>query len=203
MVFTAKDFPTLFPSKVVPRRALRAAAGAAPAERTFSPLAPGTILLCIDPSIAKCGWALVRNTWPNTERLDSGIFHPIGNERRNRHDHLSDLIRQRIELASGAGQAPTDALIEVPSGGQWQHTQALMAYSRSIGVCEATCHRLGLRTHRVNVQTWKGMGKKAFTARVVTHAFKYEPRDSNEADALGLGLWLCGKTKRPTPQESL
>jgi len=194
---SSKDIPSLFPSKVIPRHYLKKLEEPA---RECSPLTIGTVLFCLDPSIVRCGWAIVRNDYPNCVRLDSGIFVPMGRENLDRFDHLANLIRQRLELAEADGFKSTDALIEVPAGGQRLDRAAsqLMTYARAVGICEATCHTAGLDTQRVRVTTWKGMGKKARTQMNVKYAFKYQPRDDNEADALGLGLWLCSKTRRPT-----
>jgi Holliday junction resolvasome RuvABC endonuclease subunit len=161
----------------------------------WKPLAPGAVLLAIDPSIVNCGWALLRQGQPNPTRLDSGVFHPIARPDKDRHDHLVDLLVQRIEMATESGMRPTDALIEIPSGGQRGDRSAtqLMVYARAIGDIEATCYRAGLTMHRVTVNGWKGSGRKGHTELVVKHVFKYTPRDNNEADAIGLGLWLCSK----------
>lgn len=186
--------PCLFPSRASARMVRPSPAP----EVTWWPITPDSILLCLDPSIARCGWAIVKNTRPDPTRIDSGILCPVQNGERSRFDHLSDLIRHRIELATAAGTPPEDALIEVPAGGQrsGHHVAALMIYARSIGICESTCHRLGLNVNRVTVTGWKGTGKKSRTELIVKHCFQYEPRDSNEADALGMALWLCAKTKR-------
>lgn len=188
---------SLFPSKVIPRRVLRRQEPAAP---SWAPLTIGSVLLCIDPSIVKCGWAIVRNTYPNPERIDSGVLQPIERPTLHRYDHLARLIWQRIDLAGENGTPPTDALVEMPAGGNgWERGGTLMVYGGAVGICGCACLGRGLDVQRVRVDEWKGGSKKAATIRYVRHAFNYEPRDDNEADALGLGLWLCSKTRRPNP----
>ncbi len=210
MGLNAKDTQSLFAASPGSRRfAPRQAVSEPP---TWCPLAVGAVVLCIDPSIANCGWAIVRNTQPNPERLDSGIFHPVTRADLNRFDHLSQLIQLRVDMCNAELATPfervsteskperiTDALIETPvGGGGWgaKTTSTLMMYTRAIGVCEATCLMLGLRVHRVAVNEWKGSGKKSTTALHVRHFLNYEPRDSNESDALGMGLWICGRTQK-------
>lgn len=179
-----------------PQKVSREFRGKAPAQQLWKPLTPGAVLLALDPSIANCGFAVLRNDRQNPTRLDSGIFHPVFTQERPRCDHLAMLITDRLERSARAGWKVTDAIIEIPAGGQWGRSATqLMVYARAIGVCEAACFLGGLRMHRATVSEWKGSGKKCHTALVAKHVFKYEPRDDNESDALGLGLWLCSKVR--------
>lgn len=165
---------------------------------TWRPLAPGAVLLAIDPSIASCGWGLLHNVVPRAVRLDSGCWHPTETEERSRFDHLSLLVAQRIRLAKESGTPITDAIIETPGGGQRGDRSAtqLMVYARAIGICEATCYRAKIVVHRVTVNEWKGSTKKSHGTAIVQHFLGYQPREHNESDALALGAWLTSQRVR-------
>lgn len=191
---------SLFPS----RHGRRAKKLAEPPPQTWQPLPVGAVVLCIDPSSVACGWAILRNTMPNPTRLDSGVFAPIDRPGRHKFDHLSGLIVDRLNRSTEAGDVVTHAIIETPAGGGgWgaRSTMRLMSYSRSIGVVEATCYQANLTTYRATVTEWKQSGKKHRTQLTVEFFFKYTPRDDNEADALGLGLWLCSRNPRLAQME--
>lgn len=168
----------------------------ADAPRTWSPIPPGAVLLSIDPSIANCGWGILRND-RQPVRFDSGTFHP-GHERMNRYDHLLKLIWDRIDAFDGMveGGKITHAVIEVPRGGGVPGA-LMLDYARAVGVCEAACYSAGLVTNRVSVGEWKGNKKKGETAVWVKALLQYEPRTSDESDALALGVWMCNRGAKP------
>lgn len=191
----ANETISLFPTRATSRKPPKVKA---PAERNWRPLEPGAVLLAIDPSSARCGWAILHNT-DKPQRLDSGVWYPTDRPEMNRTklDDLAVQIRHRVNtFHANTDLRISHAVIETPAGGQWGRSATqLMVYARAIGVCEATCYGMALGMNRVTVNEWKGSGKKSHTANVVRHFFNYQPRDDNEADAIGLGLWLCSKTK--------
>lgn len=161
------------------------------------PITTDSVLLALDPSIANCGYAVLLKTSGDPIRLESGIIHPRGDDERSRYDDLAAQICKRAQPKSFNGEmlTVTDAVVEIPSGGQRPNVSAyqLMTYARAVGVCESASYFAGLSVNRVPVNAWKGREKKSRTLAIVRAIFKYDARDDNEGDALGLGLWLCAK----------
>lgn len=159
-------------------------------EVLWSPLPRDAVLLALDPSITNCGWAILQGA-PNPRRVNSGIIRPIRRLTVERHDRLFELLRDSV--IRKYEPRPTHAAIEMPRGGGRGGKQ-MQEYLRAVGICEAVCFSEGLAMNRIHVNEWKSNEKKQPTMVFVKHYFSYVPRDDNEADALGLGLWLCGRT---------
>lgn len=170
-----------------PRRRVKSPARDLP---EWKPLPMGAIVLAIDPSVANAGWCLMRQE-PRPVRLDSGQWHPRDRDEHGRLEDLANLVALRIRLARESGIGPEHAAIETPAGGGMAMGKNLATYVQSVGVCRATCFRMGLRIHAIGVNTWKGSGKKLLTANIVRSFTGYEPRDTNEADAIGIAIFLC------------
>lgn len=159
------------------------------------PLTVGSIVLAIDPSMTCTGWAILEKTAKDPIRIDSGNIYPTTTCPRDmsRYDWLASQVAKRCVSATsptGRSYTPTDAVIEIPRGGGRGGAQ-MITYVQAVATCATACYFAGLGVNRLPVGTWKGRGKKEETHRLVKQLLKYDPREENECDALGLGLWIC------------
>lgn len=156
----------------------------------WRPIRPGVTLLAIDPSIRQTGWAVLRNNpAPSSPTvLGSGMIAPIARGSSNRFDDLAARVMVHLDGVD-------EVVIELPNRGPaWKmgHDD-IRIQSQAIGVIQGVCIANQLRVHLVRVSEWKGRDKKQRTAVYVKHFLGRCPGNDNEADALGIGLWLCSR----------
>jgi Holliday junction resolvasome RuvABC endonuclease subunit len=166
----------------------------------WGPLAAGSIVLALDPSSTCTGWAVLEKTAAGARRIESGNIYPKAN---GEDQKLDDLAAKVSGLARGVfvlnkvEYRPTDAAIEIPWGGRGG--VPLTIYCRAVGVCEAVCALAGLSINRIKASEWhvnyrqRGMDSKDAAMFWARQIFGFTPREHNEADALLVGDFICGK----------
>jgi Holliday junction resolvasome RuvABC endonuclease subunit len=182
-----------------PRPRTKAAPKPPPAP-IFGPLAVGSIVLALDPSSTCTGWAVLEKVSAGSVRIASGNIYPKSS---GDNQKLDDLAVKVSALATGmfvlnkVERRPTDAAIEIPWGGRGG--VPLTIYCRAVGVCEAACAIAGLSMNRIKASEWhqnykqRGMDSKQAAMFWTRQIFGYAPSEHNEADAILVGDWICGR----------
>jgi Holliday junction resolvasome RuvABC endonuclease subunit len=158
-------------------------------------LKPAKIVLAIDPSIRNCGWAILLA--PGT-RKDSGCWHP--SEMHGMPDRFVQLERFLAELVHA--HKPLAAIVEAPNRGGLHRQKEFsrksqITYGRAVATIDTTLRLLIGTVYSPDVNDWKGFGSKMQMELYVRARCGYSPRDDNEADAIGLGLWFMSRTSPP------
>ncbi len=155
-------------------------------------------LLSIDTSIAKIGWAVLDDQYPIGEKMLKGygtIKIPamaISEKTRN----ITIAIKEIIEKYT-----PDEAVIETPKPFTYGRSKrynrplnqkAMAKNNIAVGVITSTCATLGLTTHHLSAQDWKGNQKKEVTLWAVnqTYSLNIKKSHNDEADAIKMGQYL-------------
>jgi len=155
-------------------------------------------LLSIDTSIAKIGWAVLDDKHPVGEKMLKGygtIKIPamaISEKTRN----ITIAIKEIIEKYT-----PDEAVIETPKPFTYGRSKrfnrplnqkAMAKNNIAVGVITSTCSTLGLKTHHLSAQDWKGNQNKDATLWIVNQTYGLELKKSHndEADAIKMGQYL-------------
>lgn len=155
------------------------------------------MILAIDPSAADCGYAVLTGTRRQPRIITSGTWHP------SKAKGAAAPIEQLAEFVSGLAAidlAIADAAVEVPDGGERFRPDGRggrvqlggsseRTYAQAVGACRAAAALSGAVVWPVPVSRWKGRATKEATIAAVVHATGHQPKDHNEADAIGLALW--------------
>jgi len=156
-------------------------------------------LLSLDPASKKTGFAVWETDGTSgTELLDYGLISHQG-RLMNRLMRLSDDIDRLL-----ADNQIEQAVMEKPVRNYNQTYPNSDSYLSACKVVrELLEDRLGKKNvFGVNVQTWKGSGKKKDTIRIVNLVWKLEltEKDDDIADAIKLGEWFIKRQRfNPLP----
>lgn len=156
------------------------------------------MILIIDPSINRTGYA-VFDMSGSSSIITSGVIRSLG-EGSDRLGSLHQQVKVIIEQ-----HGVTHAVVEIPASYSYSRSQskwsgkgmnqaALHILNRAIGAILAALSVADIETVEVAPQQWKGRRGKGIdkliaqqqTGRMVT---------SDEADAIGLGLWYIATRK--------
>jgi Holliday junction resolvasome RuvABC endonuclease subunit len=160
-------------------------------------LPPGPIsgtIVAFDPSSGNLGWAVVDATPQGPKRITSGCWHP--SEAKGASDKFDQLVRFANALF-GEDDGRMNVVVELPNTRAIpkyasRSPASILVYGRAVGHVEAVCRlRCPGRVWTPDVQKWKGQKRKGQTIFEVRHRLGYVTANDNEADALGLCLWLC------------
>lgn len=154
------------------------------------------MLLALDPSVGDCGYAVMNGTHDKPEIVVSGTWHPSkAAGKPDRFEQLADFV---VETA--IRHAACDAAVEIPDGGerfflgrggqrQRMSGKSERTYAQAVGVCRAAARAAGATVWPVRVTTWKGRSSKNVALLVASQKLGRDVTDTNEADAIGIGLW--------------
>lgn len=153
-------------------------------------------VLAIDPAIGNLGWAVIGTSSglasADIYRYTSGTWSP--SSAKGKPDRWQQLWAFIRSLKESYPQIDA-AVVEVPNTaglarGKPFAAVAHIAYGRAVGIVHAALLESVGRVLTPAVEQWKGRGNKSNTMAVVSARLGYQPKDDNEADALGLGLWV-------------
>jgi Holliday junction resolvasome RuvABC endonuclease subunit len=150
------------------------------------------VVLAIDPSIGSMGYAVLnqRQTW-----IRSGCWHPskrVGAD--SRWQQLVDFVAFKLDE-----HKVTDLVVERPGIGQRfdrgkaRSINNLMPYAIAIGHIEAVGRMKAIRVYSPTVNQWKSWSTKGTIEAYVFHATGVTCSTTDEAEAIGIGLWFVRK----------
>ena len=151
------------------------------------------MLISIDCSIAKCGFAVI----DGAKIKRSGVI--TTNDKDTMTDRLFELSEDLKEILGHKDHTITEAVIETRlafsykrstgKGGKPLNQAALHKNSEAIGAIRLTFRQWGIPVHDVEATLWKAGRPKEFDKMIVSEMLG-RPVTSDEADACRLGLWF-------------
>jgi Holliday junction resolvasome RuvABC endonuclease subunit len=157
------------------------------------------IVLCIDPGTKTAGWALFFSQDNSTRLIKSGIFKSC--KEGTWIDHIDEIIA--AALSEFLGHNVNKVIIEQPQvfmSGKGQAASNSEAVLKLMGFVFAIrslfIHIFKLQSSAITlvpVTTWKGQIPKNISADRIKRYWNVEPKDNNEADAIGIGDWYFRK----------